>query len=752
MRLGDIKIGKRISGGFAIVVTLLALACIMGGWNVGRIETSFSAYKQRNDIEAILVNVQRDFVNYRRYVREYALSGNAAALESATKGEVAVHQSVQEALNQVRSPDRRNKLGELGTAFDEYALLFRKSSAMRQSYDTMLAKELEPLGAKLEDDIHQLSEAGRASFHLERLALSQGALDAVMSMRLNVNRALGADHADASAHAEKAFETLRELQSNLNIAFASSAGAKVVHDLEIDAEHFHATALLALSRKNEIASIIDGRMTDLAKVVSGSVQAVVHSASADKKALEAEARTLIDDIRSMMILFGSTGVVLAGLLAWFIGRSVSRPLVGMTATMKKMAAGDLTVDVPFTQSHDETGEMARAVEVFKQQGLRARELEREAELARAAAAQEQQRKEAEAAELAREQACVVEKLAKGLVQLSDGDLTARLTGLPEAYAQIGGDFNAAVAKLEETFGSIAGGTRAIHSASTEISFASDDLAKRTEQQAANLEQTAAALGELTTRVMDTAKGASHAREVVTAIKADAEKSGGIVKQAIIAMDQIEKSATEITQIIGVIDEIAFQTNLLALNAGVEAARAGDAGRGFAVVASEVRALAQRSAEAAKEIKGLISRSTSQVESGVELVGSTGVALSRIVEQVAEAAKTVATIASSAHEQSNGLLEVNTAVGQMDQITQQNAAMVEQSTAASHSLKAEAESLKSLIDQFRTRDSGAQVMSMPKVVRTPMRARPPVSAPRTHGATALKMRPAQEPANESWAEF
>jgi methyl-accepting chemotaxis protein len=245
---------------------------------------------------------------------------------------------------------------------------------------------------------------------------------------------------------------------------------------------------------------------------------------------------------------------------------------------------------------------------------------------------------------------------------------------------------------------------AIRAGAGEISTAADDLSRRTEQQASSLEETAAALEEITVTVKKTAEGARHARDIVSTAKVDADKSGEVVREAMAAMTGIDKSSKQISDIIGVIDEIAFQTNLLALNAGVEAARAGDAGRGFAVVASEVRALAQRSAQAAKEIKGLISASTAQVDQGVRLVGRTGEALGRIVAQVVEINTVIADIAASAQEQSTGLEQVNTAVNEMDQVTQKNAAMVEEMTAAAHGLAGETEELGQLIARYQIRQA------------------------------------------------
>ena len=314
------------------------------------------------------------------------------------------------------------------------------------------------------------------------------------------------------------------------------------------------------------------------------------------------------------------------------------------------------------------------------------------------------RKEAEEARRQNDerQAVLVNGLAAALSQLAKGDLTATMTATVDpSFQVIRDDFNTAISGLCRAMAAISNSTTSVHGGADEISSAADDLSRRTEHQAASLEETAAALDEITATIRQTATGAKAAAEVVLAARGDAQTSGEVVRQAVAAMSQIEGSANEISQIIGVIDEIAFQTNLLALNAGVEAARAGEAGRGFAVVASEVRALAQRSAEAAKEIKALISASSQQVNSGVQLVGQTGEALQRIVDRVAEIDGMVAEIAATAQQQSVGLAQVNTAVNQMDQVTQQNAAMVEETTAAASSLKSEAGELTRLIAGFHT---------------------------------------------------
>ncbi len=308
---------------------------------------------------------------------------------------------------------------------------------------------------------------------------------------------------------------------------------------------------------------------------------------------------------------------------------------------------------------------------------------------------------------ARGQAMAVEAVARGLDQLDAGDLTYRIEGeLPDQYAKLVHDFNGAMTRLQATMTSIAASSAGVRAGASEITHASDDLARRTEHQAATLEQTAAAMDEITATVQTTARRSSEARDLVSAAGEDAKRSSEVVLETVNAMSAIEGSSRQIENIVGLIDEIAFQTNLLALNAGIEAARAGDAGRGFAVVATEVRALAQRSAGAAKEIQQLISASSQQVGVGVRLVGETGKALERIAGQVAQMNLLITDIAASAQEQSIGLHQINTAVNQMDQATQQNAAMVEQATAASHGLGGEAAELARQVEQFIIADTGA----------------------------------------------
>ncbi len=453
-------------------------------------------------------------------------------------------------------------------------------------------------------------------------------------------------------------------------------------------------------------------------------------------------------------------VVFSALLGFLLSRMIATPVNALTDVMGRLASGENSVEVPAVARRDEIGEMARAVLVFKEAAIQKITLEGETERARSATEAERNRNEADKAMAAEEDHVAITSLADGLSALASGDLTHRIEiAFAPSKQKLKDDFNRMADQLQETMATISGAIGGMRSGTGEVSQAADDLSRRTEQQAASLEETAAALDEITATVKTTAEGAHKAQEVTAQARVGAQRSGEVVREAVAAMAQIEKSSQQIGQIIGVIDEIAFQTNLLALNAGVEAARAGEAGKGFAVVASEVRALAQRSAEAAKEIKELISTSSQQVGQGVELVDQTGAALERIVAQVGEITDLVTEIAASAREQSTGLAEVNSAVNQMDQVTQQNAAMVEQSTAASHNLAQEAEELARLVGQFRlgAEQSAGRAAATPRPKAAPAAApaaRPAAPALKTvssGGAQAAALLAAQ-PEDDGWEEF
>jgi methyl-accepting chemotaxis protein len=441
-------------------------------------------------------------------------------------------------------------------------------------------------------------------------------------------------------------------------------------------------------------------------------------------------------LESTVARIAVTGAIVAitALVAILSAGAIVTPYVATVERMEGLARGDLTSPVAYGDYRDCVGRMTKAMEVFRNTAIA------------------QQQSEAIQNE-------VVTAMGDALRQIADGNLWVRLDRpFGAEYEALRSDFNSAVAAIADALTAVIGSASAINTGASEISHASDDLSRRTEQQAASLEETAAAMDEITATVRETASGARRANEVVAATRNDAEDGGRVVRDAVQAMGGIERASNEISEIISVIDGIAFQTNLLALNAGVEAARAGDAGRGFAVVASEVRALAQRSADAAKDVKAKITASGTQVDVGVTLVGDTGRALERIVARIAEVSTLVSAIASSAEQQATGLQQVNTAVGEMDSVTQQNAAMVEESTAAARSLAAESDELARQVAQFRLTRHEQGGMREPAPIRAVVSNPAPRPAPaqraasgtvvRTEGALALKI----EPDADDWSRF
>jgi methyl-accepting chemotaxis protein len=491
----------------------------------------------------------------------------------------------------------------------------------------------------------------------------------------------------------------------------------------------------------------------------------IYALVADSEGLTVE----VMDENAATVIAVMIGAALAALLlisalifsCIWVRRGMLMPMIATADTMHAMAEGNHDSGVTTAHRNDEIGTMTRAIETFR--------TALKSDKSRAAAQTE-----------------IVATMATALDRLANGDLTYRIESLPEvvvanerrgrARPNLREMYNTSINRLEEMIAQVRATAGGVTTGSDEIRAASEDLALRNEQQAASLEETAASVGTTVSLTRQSAESASAARHAIAQTHARATEGGAVVGKAVAAMGAIEQSAREITQIIDVIDGIAFQTNLLALNAGVEAARAGEAGKGFAVVANEVRALAQRSAEAARDIKALIDKSTAHVGDGVSLVGETGTLLSEIVAQVGAVTTQVEEIAETTAAQASNLEQVNVAVASIDRMTQQNAAMVEQSTAATRSLSSEAQRLGELVAQFRvSAGAGQSAYAPPAYAPPPPAAQPapipaarkaaPAPAPKPRkaappppvtGNLARKPEPAPmaapAPADDDWSEF
>ncbi|OEC95976.1 MULTISPECIES: methyl-accepting chemotaxis protein [unclassified Rhizobium] len=557
----------------------------------------------------------------------------------------------------------------------------------------------------------------------------------------------------------------KDYQENKQVLLQRFANARQVLPTEadtIDKLVARANDIIALTDQAVKAGLVDDNNTagtllkQVDPMINDEVVSIRQWLDAFNKSLNNKSDMLADQANSTIgDALIALGLLFAAAIAIAIlvsARGIATPIERLRARMVSLADGNTDEPVSGIERKDEVGQMAAAVAVFRASAIERIRLQQEANTNRSLSEKERLEREAQKARDAADAQFAVDSLAQGLGELSNGNLTYRLEQPFVAHLdRLRMDFNASMAKVEETLVAVGQGGQAIAAGANQIRSAADDLSKRTEQQAASIEETAAALEEITTTVKDSTRRAEEASSLVGRARIGAEKSGEVMQDAISAMEAISKSSGEISNIIGVIDDIAFQTNLLALNAGVEAARAGDAGKGFAVVAQEVRELAQRSATAAKEIKALISTSGQQVGSGVDLVTRTGQSLQQIVKEVEEIDRNVRAIVEAAREQATGLQEINTAVNSIDQGTQQNAAMVEESTAASYSLAKEVTALNELLGQFNLQNGRSHARPAAATERSSPAASP-ARALRSKIAGAFGRPGTAAAAATSWEEF
>ena len=614
----------------------------------------------------------------------------------------------------------------------------RKSLSVRQRLLTLSGASLLGFGAVIAVG---WSENGIVNAALDRATATQHDIDRVTEMRIanldlvltamdtiidRDDRAISPDRAEIIA---RSLQTLREGAGEMRAVAKEIGQPDLVSSFDSDVSELQASIAVELKRMVETGApaqdyaklddVVDGagaRITAMLQMLCVEGRKIVDRRVAEATAISSQ---------SLAIQIGCGLLALLsviGLQAWHGGR-LRRGIQGVRDSMRNIIAGDYQSPVAEIEAGDEIGDMARATELFRRAALEKRDLETKSQAEQSERERERLGREAEKAAEHRDVHAAVEALAGGLTRLSDGDISVRLERPFRAdLEQLRLDFNRTTEKLSDVLVQIRENGSSIEANSRQMRASADDLARRTEQQAASLEETSAALEEITATVRSTTTRAEEASLMVDDTRARTDRGGRVVGDAMEAMERIERASSEIGTIINVIDEIAFQTNLLALNAGVEAARAGEAGKGFAVVAQEVRELAGRTANAAKDVKHLVSKSSAEVKTGVDLVTATGDALRQIDDDVLRINDHVKAIVTSAREQSVGLTEINSAVGQMDQATQKNAAMVEETNAASHALASDAENLSQLVGQFQIRD-GARAVRAPQAASAASRPAP-----------------------------
>ena len=728
------KIGSKIYLGFGSVLVVLGVIAGAGVYSNLTNEASFADYRESARQTNEAGRIQANMLEARLAFRKFRAEPTDELKQDVTTRLATTKASVDTMLSYKLTDAAKTTVSSFHGFVDTYAQGFDKVVSLQTQREQLVDGTLDTLGPKMAEELETITESIAASGNVETVAALERVKYEISSLRLGTNKFL-LNNSDAAFENAKTFaETAREEVAKIK---ASSTDAAVTATLDTLATEL-ATYETAIQSLHDVIKSRNQVINESMNVAGDQLSTSVEQLKLDLKKTQDTLGPQIQSTMETAVVIGSTlaaiGLLMAGFIAFFIARSITVPVGQITSAMGSLADNKLDTVIPGLDHKSEIGLMAKAVDVFKQNAIKIRDLaaqeaalqEKNADLQSniatvvdAAVAGDFTRritKKYDNPDLDRFAANVntlVQSVDTGIAEtgrvisaLAKGDLTESMEGRYQGvFANLQTNVNETMTSLRNLMQQVRQSADAINGGADEIRQASNDLSKRTETQAASLEETSSALEEITVAVKTSTERAQDSSKMVTEARQFAEASSGVVGEATSAMSRIEQASKEISQIINVIDEIAFQTNLLALNAGVEAARAGEAGKGFAVVAQEVRELAQRSATAAKDIKTLITKSSQEVQTGVDLVSSTGQALSDIQVKVVGIASQVTSIATAAQEQSTGLNEVNMAVNQMDQMTQQNAAMVEEAAASTAKLAEETAHLRSLVARFKVQKDG-----------------------------------------------